>query len=159
MSRLSHRLHYGWKCTNIKLLSVQALSSLPMIFQHSFKSFSNGCCLQYDPTERGNHSLSHHSCDIIALPFWKKRLGFFLSHSLTPSTWKMSLKSLVLIATSQRWKGQMREQKQRHVEDTFLEELPTLYDRLKWNRSVFFFLTSWHFPFGDFTDCFEKSVL
>lgn len=34
----------------------------------------------------------------------------------------------------------MREQKQRHVEDTFLEELPTLYDRLKWNRSWFFFL-------------------
>lgn len=39
MNRLSHRLHYGWKCTNIKLLSVQALSFLPMIFQHSFKSF------------------------------------------------------------------------------------------------------------------------
>lgn len=56
----------------------------------------------------------------------------------------MSLMSWVLIATAQWWKGQMREQKQRHIEDTVLEELQNFYNitaRVK--SEPFFYL--WHF--------------
>lgn len=53
----------------------------------------------------------------------------------------MSLMSWVLIATAQWWKGQMREQKQRHIEDTVLEELQNFYNITARVKSEPFFIS------------------